>query len=63
MSSPASKLIVRKSMKPSSKRVLAAKVKPRKPSADESAVADRMVESVVTGLNTYKRTGKFPKVY
>jgi hypothetical protein len=50
-------------MKPSSKQVPAVKVAPRKPSSDESAVADRTVEAVVTGLNTFKQTGRFPKVY
>lgn len=50
-------------MKPSSKQVPALKVERRKSSADDSAVADRTVEAVVAGLNTFKRTGKFPKVY
>jgi hypothetical protein len=50
-------------MKPSSKKVLPAKVRRRAVPAEEKNVADRVVESIVTGLNTLRRTGKFPKVY
>ena len=49
-------------MKRSSKKVLAAKVRRRAVPAEKN-VADRVVESIVTGLNTFRRTGKFPKVY
>jgi hypothetical protein len=63
MNSAASKMITRKSMKRSSKKVLAAKVRRRAVPAEEKNVADRVVESIVTGLNTFRRTGKFPKVY
>jgi len=48
---------------PSSKKVLAAKVRRRAVPAEEKNVANRVVESIVTGFNTFRHTGKFPKVY
>ena len=49
-------------MKLSSKKVPAAKIQ-RPAAASEKAMADRLVERMVAGLNAARRTGKFPKVY
>lgn len=50
-------------MKPSSKKVPAAKVQPRVTDAADEAFADRAVARIVAGSNKARRTGKFPKVY
>ena len=50
-------------MKPSSKKVPAAKVQRPPAPAREDALLDRAVERMVAGLNAARRTGKFPKVY
>ena len=50
-------------MKPSSKKVLAAKVRRPAASAGAQEFADRAVECMVAGFNKAQRTGKFPKVY
>jgi hypothetical protein len=63
MNSTVSKLITPKSIKPSASKDHAGKVTRAKSSADESAVADRMVQSVVVGLKTFENRGTFSKVY
>ena len=50
-------------MKLSSKKVPAAKIQRPAAAASEKALADRLVERMVAGLNAARRTGKFPKVY
>ena len=50
-------------MKPSSKKVPAARVQRRATDAADEALADRTVARMVAGFNKARRTGKLPKVY
>ena len=52
-----------KSMKPSSKKVPAAKSQRHATDAADESLADRTVARMAAGFNKARRGGKFPKVY